>query len=332
MEKDEGISDEEDPAELRVLLDLNEQEAGVLRRKVEDLEFENENIKKHITELQEKLQADEKPTSKKLPSFLSKSSSSPNDKKIKTLEDEISDLKKKVTEKDKTIEKLQAGGDSKSKTKTVSKSKSLEIVDQNVDSKRQLQLVEQELGVLRSRIITLEQDNENLNKENKKLSLQAARGSKKDSTGDSTELTKAKESLLKIEKERDELNEKLKRILEESVENLPPRTPKKFVESSTKMQFKKIIEELEDEVSEMRALVVRTKGNKLQAVEDEKKKLEKDIRDAKDKLEAANCEISKFFYLVRYLKKYLIILFLRTIEVQTGYTFIKIYKAIRGRR
>lgn len=291
MEKDEGISDEEDPAELRVLLDLNEQESGVLRRKVEDLEFENDNIKKHLVDLQEKLQTEEKPASKKLPSFLSKSSSTPSDKKIKTLEDEISDLKKKVTEKDKAIEKLQTG-DSKSKLKTVPKSKSLEIADQNVDSKRQLQLVEQELGVLRSKITTLEQDNESLNKENKKLSLQAARGVKKDTSGDSAELTRAKDSLLKIEKERDELNEKLKRILEESVEKLPPRTPKKFVESSTKLQFKKIIEELEDEVTEMRALVVRTKGNKLQTVEEEKKKLEKDIRDTKDKLDTANSEIS----------------------------------------
>lgn len=53
LDKDEGISDEEDPAELRVLLDLNEQESSQLRRKVDELEHENKAIKGQIKELRD---------------------------------------------------------------------------------------------------------------------------------------------------------------------------------------------------------------------------------------------------------------------------------------
>lgn len=53
LDKDEGISDEEDPAELRVLLDLNEQESLQLRRKVDELEQENKAIKGQLKELRD---------------------------------------------------------------------------------------------------------------------------------------------------------------------------------------------------------------------------------------------------------------------------------------
>lgn len=54
-EKDEGIAEDDDPAELRLQLELNEQESAVLRRKVEDLEKGSDNAKRQIKELQEKL-------------------------------------------------------------------------------------------------------------------------------------------------------------------------------------------------------------------------------------------------------------------------------------
>lgn len=53
LDKDEGISDEEDPAELRVLLDLNEQESSQLRRKVDELEHENKTVKGQLKELRD---------------------------------------------------------------------------------------------------------------------------------------------------------------------------------------------------------------------------------------------------------------------------------------
>lgn len=57
VEKDEGISDIEDPAELKIQLELNEQETAVLRRKVEDLERERDAAKRKNKELQDKLSA-----------------------------------------------------------------------------------------------------------------------------------------------------------------------------------------------------------------------------------------------------------------------------------
>lgn len=136
LEKDEGISDEEDPAELRVLLELNEQvpdqwpivifrwkrnfknsfneqESSQLRRKVEELESNNETSKKQIKELQDKLKQStgkQQQTTTKLPTFLSKTGAADkeSDKKLKDLEKNVTDLKKQILEKDKTIEKLQS--------------------------------------------------------------------------------------------------------------------------------------------------------------------------------------------------------------------------------
>ena len=101
MDKDEGISDEEDPAELRLLLELNEQEASVLRRKVEELETENSTTKRQIKELEEKLIIRD---SKKLPTIMSRTPAginSANEKRIRDLEESINLLNKKLAEKER---------------------------------------------------------------------------------------------------------------------------------------------------------------------------------------------------------------------------------------
>ena len=54
-DKDEGISDDEDIAELKLQLELSEQESSVLRKKVEELEVENDRVKKKSKDLQERL-------------------------------------------------------------------------------------------------------------------------------------------------------------------------------------------------------------------------------------------------------------------------------------
>lgn len=109
LEKDEGISDEEDPVELRLLLELNEQEASVLRRKIEELEKENTTYKRQVKELEEKLLGKDKDT-KKLPTIISKTPAginAANDKKIKSLEDELVLAKKKLSDKEKEVDQLQ---------------------------------------------------------------------------------------------------------------------------------------------------------------------------------------------------------------------------------
>ncbi|XP_037040029.1 centrosomal protein of 290 kDa isoform X1 [Bradysia coprophila] len=293
LDKDEGISDEEDPAELRVLLELNEQESSQLRRKVEELETNNETSKKQIKELQDKLKQStgkQQQTTSKLPTFLSKTTAADkeSDKKLKDLEKIVADLKKQITEKDKALEKLQ----------TTAKTKTKEPLSdaQNVDLKRQLESVELEASVLRTKVLSMEQDNDKLANENKKLALHAARLSRKDSTGDkdkNLEIVKLKDSVTKLEKTKSELENKLRTILEAPVDKLPQRTPKNFSDSSTKMQLQKIIGEQEDEIKEMRAIVLRTGANQVQKLEEENKSATKELKDVKTKIKNLEERISK---------------------------------------
>jgi hypothetical protein len=136
VEKDEGISDEEDSAELKLQLELNEQvccpfyayipkhefsshnfhpnqiqqETAVLRRKVEDLEMESESSKRQIEQLQEKIASEKKtPLAKKF-GFNSKADVNDplKEKKMQVMEDEINELRKKIIEKDREFDRMQA--------------------------------------------------------------------------------------------------------------------------------------------------------------------------------------------------------------------------------
>lgn len=109
LEKDEGISDEEDPAELRLLLELNEQEASVLRRKVEEMEAENNTTKRQIKELEEKLILKD---AKKLPTFISRTPAginSAHEKRIRELEESITLLNKKLAEQERELAQAAKG-------------------------------------------------------------------------------------------------------------------------------------------------------------------------------------------------------------------------------
>lgn len=50
-----NLSDDDDPAEVKLQLELSEQEASVLRKKIEDLEAENHKLKTKTSSLQEKV-------------------------------------------------------------------------------------------------------------------------------------------------------------------------------------------------------------------------------------------------------------------------------------
>ncbi len=94
------------------ILFRNNQESSQLRRKVEELENNNEASKKQIKELQDKLKQStgKQQTTSKLPTFLSKTAAAADkesDKKLKDLEKTIADLKKQILEKDKAFDKLQ---------------------------------------------------------------------------------------------------------------------------------------------------------------------------------------------------------------------------------
>ncbi|XP_054742028.1 myosin-11 isoform X4 [Anastrepha obliqua] len=288
-DRDEGISDEDDPAELRILLELNEQEASILRQRVDDLERENRETKKHVRELQEKVhqaEVGEKRSSSSLLTFNSTSTNA-SDKKLKALNEELMQLRKSLSDKDRTIERLQA--------EFSAKTGSTLPQDTNIDTKRQLKLVEQEASVLRTKITTLESENEKLLKDNKRMQLQALRKTtslEKNGTN-SEELTKLKESFESMERERNELDGKLKRILLEAEEKLPVRTPKRVTDLTPKNHLKKWVEELEDEIREMRVIVLNSGGEKLKTLETEKTALEEQLQKAKQRLSVAEGDIER---------------------------------------
>ncbi|XP_059483839.1 myosin-11 isoform X7 [Neocloeon triangulifer] len=286
-EKDEGISEDDDPAELRLQLELNEQEAAILRRKVEDLERASETNQNQIKELQEKLSA-KLPltaTSKGVRSDLRPASSSAAvlEKKILVLEEESSELRKKLIEKERDYERLHAELTlAHKRSKTSARSRSLDSSEQALDLKRQLQVIEQEAAILRTKSQELESKNEKLAAENKKLSIRAAQGGTppKESADLSAKVSELKEKLATVEKELSEANSKLKAIkpdvtrsaaaleveklknqlvkvemenerLKEGGARLRTRSPKKPTDMTTKLQMKKMVDELELEVSEL---------------------------------------------------------------------------------
>ncbi|XP_017069943.2 LOW QUALITY PROTEIN: myosin-7 [Drosophila eugracilis] len=247
-DRDEGISDEDDPAELRILLELNEQEASILRLKVEDLEKENAESKKYVRELQAKLRQDSSNSSKS--SLLSfGTSSSATEKKLKTLNDELIQLRKTLVEKEQAVDSL----------------------------KNQL-----------SKLDTLETENDKLAKENKRL-LALRKASEKTGEVDS----KMKESLAVAQRERDELTARLKRMQLEAEAKLPPRTAKRVNDLTPKSHLKKWVEELEDEISEMRVMLSSSDTDQLKALQSAKGTLEEDLRKCRQKLSLAEGDVQR---------------------------------------
>lgn len=287
VDKDEGISDEEDPAELRVLLELNEQESTQLRRKVAELERYNETGRKQISDLQEKLKqaataaASSSGTAKgKLPTFMSKTlaNEKETERRLKEQEKLVSDLQRSLQDKERMVDQLQRSN-GKSGTTTTS---------------------ETETNELRTKVVGLEQDNEKLSNENKRLAVHAAKLARKDSLTNSSEnqrhgieLVKVRDELSKAEQQRAQLEEKLKTVLDIPADKLPSRTPKKGTDANTKFQLQKMISDLEQEILEHRAIIIRTGGNQLIKMESEKNALLLDMKESKDQLAAAQSEISK---------------------------------------
>ncbi|KAH8251214.1 hypothetical protein KR032_003269 [Drosophila birchii] len=249
-DRDEGISDEDDPAELRILLELNEQEASILRLKVEDLEKENAESKKYVRELQTKLRQDNSSSSGSKSSLISfGTSSSAAEKKLKSLNDELIQLRKTLQEKEQAAESLK-----------------------------------DQLG----RLSTLETENDKLAKENKRL-MALRKASEKNGEVDA----KMKESLAVAQRERDELTARLKRMQLEADAKLPARTAKRVNDLTPKSHLKKWVEELEDEINEMRIMLSSTGTDQLKALQTAKGSLEEEVQKYKQKLALAEGDVQR---------------------------------------
>ncbi|XP_039280086.1 myosin-2 heavy chain [Nilaparvata lugens] len=274
QEKDEGISDEEDPAELRLLLELNEQEAAVLRRKVEELEGEGTSLRNKVKDLQEKLAAKTSLASRRQlstsdPKKGEKGESAVYEKKIKILEEEMNELRKKLLEKERDCERLHTEITlAQKKPKTLVKSKSLDASSEALDLKRQLQVVEQEASVLRTRTQSLESDNEKLVAENKRMLL--TRGTKKASASasDSSALLQLKEKVTALEKQLEDSNAKLKEHENEQLEMIKKEVKDPAVPSSAELdKMKKLLTKAENEKSRLTETLTRMKEAELTDIE-----------------------------------------------------------------
>ncbi|KAJ8923622.1 hypothetical protein NQ315_010201 [Exocentrus adspersus] len=265
------VGDDDDPAEVKLQLELSEQEASVLRKKVEELEADNHRLKAKIKDLQEKCAA--------------------KTKKLKVLEDETNDLRKKLIEKERDCERLHAELSlTQKRSKGMQKSKSLDLDQQTLDLKRQLQVIEQEATVLRNKVQALEGENEKLSTENKRLSL--LRGTKNLRTEKNLDKYIDQIAILEVElAERDQKIRELEEALSSSdslgkvqlkgdYKKFSQRVPKKITSLTSRDQLKTMVSDLEKEIGEM---LVAIKSS-----ENEKIKLEEEVRKMKE-----NAEIEK---------------------------------------
>ncbi|KAF7281936.1 hypothetical protein GWI33_004055 [Rhynchophorus ferrugineus] len=270
-------NDDEDPAELKLQLELSEQEASVLRRKVEDLEADNRTLKSKNKDLQDKVNS--KGSARKT-LVSSERTNSIDNQKIKVLEDETNDLRKKLIEKERDCERLHAElAVNQKRSKSIQKSKSLDMDQQTLDMKRQLQVIEQEAYVLRNKVQSLETENEKLTAENKKLNL--LKGTKSIKNSDKI-MDKYIDQIAMLEIELAEAKQKVKDSemnnakstmdidLKSDINKFFSRTPKKISALTSRDQLKTMVADLEKEIADI--------INHLKAIQKEKLKLEEETK------------------------------------------------------
>lgn len=144
----------EEEAELKVQLDLNNQELSVLKKKVHDMEDDNEHLLIECGKLSEELRQ------KEILLNVLPEPSSPNyyyEDKIKDMKIEADELRWKIIEKEREIERLNAQCVLKSRQSRLKKSRSLEgdHYPGNVDLKKQMDAIQQENAMLKEKVIRL---------------------------------------------------------------------------------------------------------------------------------------------------------------------------------
>jgi len=203
-------------AEMKVQLEVSEQETTLLRKKVENLLTENLKITKEVKDITTKLNDEKK---NKTPArTYGAASSTNNDKKLEELQTEVNAFRVKLIEKDREVERL----DSQLKASKPSNGKSLKRTgSQDEDILKKLNVIEKEAEVLRNKTQELEAENESLKSSSKapmssasKLTaekcaleerLRGLESKLKDSTRKITELEETGKGSMKINLEIDRL-------------------------------------------------------------------------------------------------------------------------------
>jgi len=160
-DRDEGISEDGEelsPAELKVQMEVAEQETELLRKKVENLLTENLKITKEVKEITNKLNEAKKAPASRSYGTPARDSNSTNEKKIEELQTEVNTFRVKMIEKDRELERLDAQVKAnKTSGKTLKRTGS-----QDEDLLKKLSVIEKEAEVLRTKTQQLESENENL--------------------------------------------------------------------------------------------------------------------------------------------------------------------------
>merc|ERR1719450_803994 len=160
-EKDEGISEDGEelsPGELKVQLEVAEQETGLLRKKVENLLTENLKITKEVKDLTNKVSEAKKSSSVGSYGRMGGTSQNSTDKKVAELQDVVNTFRVKLIEKDREVERLETQVKaSKSNGKTLKRTGS-----QDEDLVKKLNVIEKEAEVLRKKTSELEAENDSL--------------------------------------------------------------------------------------------------------------------------------------------------------------------------
>merc|ERR1711892_701090 len=153
-----GDGEELSPAELKVQMEVAEQETELLRKKVENLLTENLKITKEVKEITNKLNEAKKAPASRSYGTPARDSNSTNEKKIEELQTEVNTFRVKMIEKDRELERLDAQVKAnKTSGKTLKRTGS-----QDEDLLKKLSVIEKEAEVLRTKTQQLESENENL--------------------------------------------------------------------------------------------------------------------------------------------------------------------------
>merc|ERR1719210_1647413 len=168
-EKDEGISEDGEelsPTELKVQLEVSENETELLRKKVENLLTDNLKLTKEVKDITTKMNdAKKAPATRSYGGYGSNANSTnANEKKIEELQTEVNTFRVKLIEKDREIERL----DAQAKSSKASGGKTLKRgSSQEEDLLSKLAVIEKEAEVLRSKTQQLENENESLKSSSK---------------------------------------------------------------------------------------------------------------------------------------------------------------------
>ncbi|XP_013414715.1 centrosomal protein of 290 kDa isoform X2 [Lingula anatina] len=266
-------SDSESEPDFHLQMEVAEQEAKILRKKLQDVQQENENLFAEVKFLQERLAAEGKVD-------LSKYGS---DIELQLMLDEIDSLKWQLVERDREIlelkTKVKAGSlQEAGRKQLIKRSRSLDS-DFQIDVKRQLEATQSEATFLKERLEHLEQENDNLHKVNRTLQLAALRKSvpaikPEDAAFQNIEL---KESNRILEKENNELKQKL-RELDFRTQDLTREVNRREFQRGSDMQRSR---ELEDQLGEAgeESIVLR---RKLAELTEEKSTLLRELNELKE--------------------------------------------------